>query len=137
MDSEKYGCWSASRTVIRSAGSNARSFRTRSKNSRLIMSVGGITSCEVGECLSLGQEDVSYMQWPSSFNIFLTLPSGLWLWPVELMGIPKELRFRPCTSSSKTVRHLPHDHLHHCEMFKVVVRLIQGETSKEFDKDAT
>jgi hypothetical protein len=83
------------------------------------------------------QEVVPHLQWPSSFHIFLTLPSGLWLWPVELMTIPEEFRFRTCTSSSETIGHLPHDHLHHCEMFKIVVRLIQSETRKEFDKDAT
>jgi len=44
MFNEKYGCLSASRTVIRCAGSNVSSCETRSRKCRLMLSVGGTTS---------------------------------------------------------------------------------------------
>ncbi len=33
-------------------------------------------------------------------------------------------------------RHLPHDHFHHGEMFQIIVRLEQGISCEELDKDA-
>lgn len=137
MLKEKYGWCNASRTVIRCAGSKASNRRTRSTNCLLIWSVGGITSCEesLGEARPVHNWS-SYLKRSGSSHVLLALPRSLRLRPVQPCTVLEELGLSPRSETGESIRHFTHDHLHHCEMLQVVMRLIQSDTSVEFNQNA-